>query len=264
MVVGFALVVVFFLAKTRAIGVAASKEERGISAELYGFIEERLAAIDDVRANGAGAYVMRRFRGVMRRFFYRGRRAWMRRSMIWVGSIGLFSLGSLLALAAGSWLVLGGTLSLGSAYLLYQYMTQLESPIEQISQQMQELQKAAAGLARLPSSSQISPALDRTGIEVLPAGPLECRVLLCGLLIWGAVGAVRLRVSPSPPDTHLGLLGRTGSGKTTITKLLARFYDPERWGGASRRPTTSATSTPSRCADRSPWSPRPSSSSRGR
>ncbi len=27
------------------------------------------------------------------------------------------------------------------------------------------------------------------------------------------------------PGTHIGLLGRTGSGKSTITKLIARFYD---------------------------------------
>ena len=224
-VVAFALVVVFFLSKTRAIGVAASKEERGISAELYGFIEERLAAIDDVRANGAGAYVMRRFRGVMRRFFYRGRRAWMRRSIIWVGSIGLFSLGSLIALAAGSWLVLGGTLSLGSAYLLYQYMTQLESPIEQISQQMQELQKAAAGLARLSELFAISPALDRTGTEILPAGPLSVEFSSVDFS-YGEQSVLSGFDLALAPGTHLGLLGRTGSGKTTITKLLARFYDP--------------------------------------
>lgn len=226
-VLGFAVIVGLFLARTRAIALAASKDERGISAELYGFIEERLAAIDDLRANGAGAYVMRRFNGVMRRFFYRGRRAWMRRSVIWVGSIGLFSFGSLLALAAGSWLVLGGALSIGSAYVLFQYMTQLENPIEQISQQMQELQKAAAGLARMNELVEITPNIDRSGEELLPSGPLSV-----------ALEAVHFSYETQPlltgfdlnlaPGTHLGLLGRTGSGKTTLTKLLARFYDPDR------------------------------------
>ena len=221
------MIVVIFLARTRAIAVSASKDERGISAELYGFIEERLAAVDDIRANGAGAFVMRRFQGVMRRFFYRGRRAWMRRSVIWVGSIGLFSAGSLLALGVGSWLVIQGTLTVGSAYLLYQYMTQLEHPIEEISQQMQELQKAAAGLSRLTELFQISPALDRSGRVELAAGPLsiefehvdfsyEAQTVFTGFELQLA------------PGTHLGLLGRTGSGKTTITKLLARLYDPAR------------------------------------
>lgn len=78
-VVTFAVVVAAVLVATRSIAVSASEDERGVSAQLYGFIEERLAAIDDIRANGAGPFVMRRFSAVMRRWFLRGRRAWLKR-----------------------------------------------------------------------------------------------------------------------------------------------------------------------------------------
>lgn len=224
---GFALVVGAVLIGTRSFAVAASEEERGVSAQLYGFIEERLAAIDDIRANGAGPFVMRRFRAVMRRWFHRGRRAWLKRSVIWVASIGLFSLGSLIALGTGAFLVFRDVITIGTAYLILNYMNKLERPIEEITNQMQELQKAAAGLNRLRTLFRRQPLVDRSGTAVLPAGALAIeldRVTFAYDNDDPVLEDLNLVITAG---THVGLLGRTGSGKTTITKLLARFYDPQ-------------------------------------
>lgn len=234
----FALVVAAVLFGTRSFAVAASEDERGVSAQLYGFIEERLAAIDDIRANGAGPFVMRRFTAVMRRWFYRGRRAWLKRSVIWVASIGLFSLGSLVALGTGAFLVFRDAITIGTAYLILNYMNKLEQPIEQITNQMQELQKAAAGLSRLRTLFSRTPLVDRSGVRDLPAGALSVEL---DAITFGYDDAPVLDdVSISfEPGRHVGLLGRTGSGKSTITKLLARFYDPDlgqvRLGGMDLR-----------------------------
>lgn len=234
----FAMVVAAVLISTRSFAVAASEDERGVSAELYGFIEERLAAIDDIRANGAGPFVMRRFTAVMRRWFHRGRRAWLKRSVIWVVSIGFFSLGSLVALGTGAFLVFRDLITIGTAYLILSYMNKLEQPIEQITNQMQELQKAAAGLSRLRTLFARTPLVDRSGDVDLPRGPL--RVELDAITFGYDEAAVLDNVSLTvAPGRHVGLLGRTGSGKSTITKLLARFYDPDvgqvRLGGVDLR-----------------------------
>lgn len=223
----FALVVAGVLLGTRSFAVGASEDERGVSAQLYGFVEERLAAIDDIRANGAGPFVMRRFTAVMRRWFYRGRRAWLKRSVIWVASIGLFSLGSLVALGTGAFLVFRDVITIGTAYLILNYMNKLEAPIEQITNQMQELQKAAAGLSRLRTLFAKTPLVDRSGEHDLPLGALS--VELDGVSFGYEEATVLDDLNLSfAAGRHIGLLGRTGSGKSTITKLLARFYDPDR------------------------------------
>ncbi|MEM7325938.1 MAG: ABC transporter ATP-binding protein, partial [Actinomycetota bacterium] len=156
----------------RNMAVSAAEEERETSALLYGFIEERLAAIDDIRANGAGVFAMRRFVGVMRDFFFRTTAAWLRRSQYRVTSNTIFWLGSALALALGVWLVRRDAATVGTAYLLYQYVLLIQSPIEQVTQEFTELQKAAGGIVRINQYRAISTRLPDEGTTELPAGPL--------------------------------------------------------------------------------------------
>ena len=105
--VAYTVVVVLGTAwRMRTMAVDAAEEERETSALLYGFIEERLAAIDDIRANDAGPSTMRRFVGVMRDYCYRTSAAWRKRTGFRVTINLLFWSGSALAIALGAWLVL--------------------------------------------------------------------------------------------------------------------------------------------------------------
>src|SRR5207253_7157519 len=62
----FSALAVFALHRARNIAVPALAEERQASANLFGFLEERLAGLPDIRANGAGAHVMRGMHIAMR------------------------------------------------------------------------------------------------------------------------------------------------------------------------------------------------------
>ncbi len=224
-VVGFTVVVLATLFGTRAFAVAAAEEERGVSGRLFGFIEEHLGAIDDLRANAGGEPAMHRFRAVMDEYATIGIRSWMRRSVIWVTSIGLFSLSSVLALAVGSSLALSGSISIGTAILIYQYMTRIEAPIEEITNQTQELQKAAAGLARLSTLLATTPSVPRDGTTPLPVGPLSVAVDGVDFAYDSVPVLIGIDLTIEA-GTTVGLLGRTGSGKSTLSKLLARVADP--------------------------------------
>ncbi len=217
----------------RSVAVPATVREREVTAQVFGFVEERLTGLEDVRANGGGAHALHRFGDVMRRFFAETRRAWMARSLVWLTSYGLFVVGMLVTIGSSIGLVTAGAITLGTAYMVFQYLVLLQAPIEQLTQQMQLLQRAGASVGRvealLGERSRLVHVPPGQGRR-LPDGPLEVRFERVAFRYHDAepdapanLRHVDLTV---PAGHHLGLLGRTGSGKTTLTRLLFRFYDP--------------------------------------
>src|SRR5690606_9115172 len=113
---GFVVLEMITLSLTRRVGVPASNLEREANAKQFGFIEERLQGLDDIRANGAGAYSMHRFRSVMRGVYLDTRRAWMLRSVVWLSSYGLFVVGLAVTVGTSIYLVNRGEMTVGAAY----------------------------------------------------------------------------------------------------------------------------------------------------
>jgi ABC-type multidrug transport system fused ATPase/permease subunit len=220
----YVLLVLTFLYRLRSLAVKAAEEERETSARLYGFIEERLAGIDDIRALGAGRFTMGRFVPVMRDFFVRTTAAWRKRVIVWVSANTAFWAGDALAIVVGVWLTVRNSITVGTAYLLLQYVQLVRRPIEQVTQELQELQKAAGGIIRIDHLRRLRTAIAEGDVN-LPEGPLEVSFENVGFSYdeRGVLNDVSFRLQPG---RVLGLLGRTGGGKTTITRLIARLYDP--------------------------------------
>lgn len=234
---GFIAAILVLMYRMRGLAVEAAEEERETSALLFGFIEERLAAIDDIRSNGAGVFTMRRFVGVMRDFYFRTTRAWRKRTQFRITSNLAFWTVSVVILAVGVRMVDTGVAEVGTAYLFYQYVLLIQNPVEQVTQQFSELQKAAGGIIRIDQYRALSGAIDRSGGVELPDGPLEVAFDRVDFSYEEAASgdaasseAVKILHGITftlAPGTVLGLLGRTGGGKTTMTRLISRLYDPE-------------------------------------
>ena len=112
----------------------------------------------------------------------------------------------------------------------------LREPLFQISQQINDLQRATAGLKRIEELHRVQTSI-RDGNEKLSADHSSEKLKVAPLGI--AFDNVHFAYNPGDPVLRnisfaldpgktLGLLGRTGSGKTTITRLLFRFYDIQR------------------------------------
>jgi ABC-type multidrug transport system fused ATPase/permease subunit len=222
----YVVAVLLLLIRLRKVAVAAAEEERETSARLYGFIEERLAGVDDIRSLGAGRFTMNRFIPVMRDFYERTTHAWRRRILVWVTANTAFWAGDALALIVGVWLTINGTIQVGTAFLILQYVQLVRRPIEQMTQELQELQKAAGGIVRIDLLRHLQTSIGE-GDEDLPEGPLAIAFddVSFSYEDRGVLEEVSFTLAPG---RSLGLLGRTGGGKTTITRLIARLYDPDR------------------------------------
>jgi len=222
----YVVAVLLFLIRLRKVAVAAAEEERETSARLYGFIEERLAGVDDIRSLGAGRFTMARFIPVMRDFYTRTTNAWRKRIFVWVSANTAFWAGDALALIVGVWLTIRGSITVGTAFLILQYVQLVRRPIEQMTQELQELQKAAGGIVRIDQLRHLGSSI-ADGSEDLPAEALSIEFdhVSFSYEDRGVLDDVSFTLTPG---TSLGLLGRTGGGKTTITRLIARLYDPDR------------------------------------
>ncbi len=236
-----AFVVVAFVAmvRIRAMATPYSAAERQESAEFYGFIGETLAGREDIRSSGAEGFVLRRCAQQMRTWLTATVRAQIRGYGLVATTEAMFGLGAATAIGLSCMLYRDGALTLGAVYLLFRYTEMLRQPTEQIRNEIQDLQQADASMGRVESLLATEPALVDGPAEHLPAGPLS--VQFDGVSFAYADGTPVLRDVDFclEPGRVLGVIGRTGAGKTTLTRLIPRLVDPTcgviRLGGTDLR-----------------------------
>ena len=216
-----------FRLRNHAVDEAAG--EQAATGRMLGEIEERLIGADDLRSNGGGSHAVSTFQLASRRVL----RAALQRERqgvgLWIISNGVFVAGGLMALALDVALLRNGTISLGTAYLIFQYTQIMRDPLGKLADETERVQRAAGGMIRTLELLNESSAIDDSGGSALPSGALAITIdelsfayddeddpqpVLDGISV--ELGAGRT----------MGVLGRTGSGKTTLARLLLRLVEP--------------------------------------
>jgi ATP-binding cassette subfamily B protein len=133
-----------------------------------------------------------------------------------------------LVLLFGGRRVIGGELSFGSLVVFLLYLDWFFQPIINLANVYNLLQAALAALSKLFEVLDERPTVtDRPGAYDLPdhpSGRLTLESVTFGYDPQRPVlESVDLEVEPG---TRLAVVGETGAGKSTIAKLLLRFYDP--------------------------------------
>jgi ATP-binding cassette subfamily B protein len=215
------------MSKVRSYAVPHWAREREAGAQFYGFLGEVLAGTEDIRANGAAGYVTSRFHQQNQVWLRHRVRAFLANSLMWISSLGAFAVADAIVFALGAWLWHRGELSVGSVYVIFYYTELLRRPIEQIRAQLQELQTATASIWRVEELLATESKVGDGKGPGIAEGALSLEF-----------DGVSFGYEPGEPvlkDVEfrlergrvLGLLGRTGSGKTTLARLIFRLYDPD-------------------------------------
>ncbi|MEZ4731910.1 MAG: ABC transporter ATP-binding protein [Caldilineaceae bacterium] len=201
---------------------------RAALARLLGFLEERLSATEDLRANGATAYMMLGLYRHLRERLQTLLRAYLMMVATFCTSLGLMAFGSALALGIGAYLFQQNAITVGTVYLIFHYTRLLIQPVEFLMLELMDLQKATASIGRIEELFALPSERLTARAASLPPGPLPVEFQAVAFRYHAETPDLTLRdISfQLQPGELLGLAGRTGSGKTTVTRLLARLYEP--------------------------------------
>jgi ABC-type multidrug transport system fused ATPase/permease subunit len=207
----------------RAVG--ESSDEMGSYARLYGGIEERLTAAEDLRSNGAGAHAMWRFvedsadalGSAVRR-----EKAFLR---MWWGVDGSVAAGSIVSLITSALLVSRHIITVGDAFLLFQYVLLLARPLEDMVDQLETVQKANGAMVRVIDLLAIEPDIRDEGTTLPPSGPLSVEFRDVGFDYGDDQPVLQSITLDFAAGRSIGIVGRTGSGKTTMSRLLLRLVE---------------------------------------
>ncbi len=226
----FSLVALAIMLRLQVVTVPWWKQVRATSATLFGFLGEQLGGTEDIRANGGTRYMVHRFTAILRDWLPQQVRGRMGFAVLWATGIGTYVIGTGLVFWLGSVLLGNGALTLGSVYLVFYYTGMTRQPMDQIRSQMEDFQKAGAGISRVTELFGRSSALAGEGVLHLPSGPLSVAFEEVEFAYDDAAGDERVLHGVSfglAAGRVLGVLGRSGSGKTTLARLLTRLYDPQ-------------------------------------
>ena len=222
-------VAVGVLVRLRDVAVPSHDHEREVLSHLYGDLEDRLGGLEDLRANGAGGWALDRLHRHSARWWRAARRASLRGEGAYAATAVTFAVGTAATLAASALLVARGQLTLGGALVMFRFVQMVHEPLDRIGEQLNESQKAIAGVQRAARLLGTPIGL-RPGARPLPDGPLSLELDDVTLEYQAgtdsghrALVGVDLTVAPG---SSLGVVGRTGSGKTSLGRLVARFWDP--------------------------------------
>ena len=218
--------------------VVATLVFRAKSSKAYADSREKVAAVNaDFAENMAGLRVTQAFRreitnrdrfsGLSRAFWTSRLRAQRNIAIYFPFVQTLSTVAGAIVLVIATGEVANGTLTAGAliAYLLY--IDMVFSPVQQLSQVFDGYQQAMVGLRRITDLLRLGTSTPPAARPVTPGrlrGRIELRDVDFGYSSSEANALNGISLTVEPGET-VALVGQTGAGKSTLVKLIARFYD---------------------------------------
>lgn len=221
----YSILVLTVLGKVKDIAVPHQKARREAEAQYFGFIEEQLSGTEDIRSSGAVDFSIRELFRHQSIILGHNRKAHFKRWIIENSMVLALTTGTILAIASGYWLFTAGVVTIGTVYLFVHYLNLLEEPFWAMTHEIESFQTIGACVERLTEFRNFKPEdKNETGLEI-DSHPLALTFNNVTFAYNGGDSVLSRLSFDLQPGSVLGLLGRTGSGKTTLGRLIFRLYD---------------------------------------
>ena len=211
----------------------ASWDAQQKEAQVAGVVDGAVTGVRVVKGFGQEEQEIERLEGVSTRL-YSARLRVVRLTARYnpaLGAVPMF--GQVGVLALGGWLTLHGSIKIGVFLAFSLYIGQMVAPVRALTTLITIGQEARASVIRVYEVIDSKPVVtEKPGAVVLPAGTPDVELDDVAFGYLPSEPVLRGLSLHVPPGETLAVVGTSGSGKSTISLLLPRFYDIS--GGAIR------------------------------
>lgn len=203
-----------------------SEHVREEESNLYGIIGEAITSVEDVRTLAARPHLLNRVNEILRKLFHWHKRDWMFGFGAWGYDEAVLWGTEFIMVLIMARMVLAGEMTIGTAYLINRLGELILMPILNLREELMYMQKTDASIRRIRELLDINRELSRgTVTETAGTGGIRLEHIHFGYEDnEKVIEDVSLDLKA---NRILGLLGRTGSGKTTLARLIVKLYDPD-------------------------------------
>ncbi len=197
------------------------------AAEAHGKAIDSLLNYETVKYFGNETYISDRYDDELKEVERLTVRSLIIRSLIGVGQMSVLGLGIATLILLAGFEVADGTITVGSFVMVNLYLIQVARPLERLGNIYRSIKQALIDLEQMIQIFDEAPeVIDASDAKTLPEGP--------GAVVFTGVSFAydpRRQILHDisfeiPAGKKVALVGPSGGGKTTVGRLLFRFYDP--------------------------------------
>ncbi|WP_425341956.1 ABC transporter ATP-binding protein [Amycolatopsis coloradensis] len=224
MVVAPAIAIIMAVSRKRLFPATWAAQQR--AADVAQQVEETVTGVRVVKGFGQEAREVAKLEKTAKKLFAERMRAARLSSLPTATTAALPAAGQVAVLAVGGILALKGEVSLGTFLAFATYLSILIGPARMISSLVVQAQLTRAGAERVNELIDAQPdVVDSPDARPLPEGPLGVRLEDVSFGYTRSDPVLDGLTLEARPGETLALVGTAGSGKSTISLLLPRFYD---------------------------------------
>lgn len=202
------------------------QKERENNGKFYGFLGEQVTSVEDINTCGSKSYAMNSLYKLYKVMLPTKVKATLGYYYMWIANLIVFGIGNAAALLLSAYLYGNSRISFGTVYLIFYYTELMINPLEEIRTQLQQLQKAEASIKRVKELLNTKSNIEFGHNNLEDSCSIGVDINSVSFSYEDGERVLKDIDFNIPSNNVLGILGHTGSGKTTLARLIVRLYDP--------------------------------------